>query len=236
MNAVLVKILLTHQAMSAHSQAVICGKDDDGVFSLSRLLERRQHPANLSVNVSNHSIVLSDVSAELFRRSRPGRKSFITNPHLAIIKRMLRHKILRQSNLFGLIHILILLRRRPRVMRGRIGDIHEEWFVLLIVPQEMDSSIAEQLAGMFSFLVVYRFLAISSCRVKVTDRNLVVVAHPPEEDISAGCERPGERLFPVMPLACPEGNVASLAQSLRQHSVFRRYRATLVHQVEQVLT
>jgi hypothetical protein len=235
-HAVLVEALLSHQAMLSHGQAIVSGKDNDRIFSVPRLLECFQHPTNLRINMRNHSIIIRYMPAHLFRRPRPSRQFFIANSHLTIIKRMLRHKILRQRELRRVIHIVIFLRRRPRVMRCRIRDIRKERLVLFVALQKLYRRITEQFTRMFSFPAVSCFLGVLPGSVEVIYRYLIMVTHPSEEYVCAPRERPGERCFPVMPLACPESNITGLPQHLRQHALFRRNRTALVHQIKQVLS
>ncbi|MBA7709537.1 hypothetical protein ES703_118456 [subsurface metagenome] len=220
-HAVLVEVLLTQQAVTAHGQAVVPGQNDNRVLRLSRFLQRTKHPSDLSVHVRNYGVVVGDVSADFLRRSRPRRQLFVADSHLAVIKRMLRQEILRQNNLIRIVHLPVLLRRLPRVMRCRVGDVHKEGLVVLVVAQKPDGRIAEQLAGMLITLVSLVSRIIPG-GVEIVYRNVPMIAHTAEKDFAPGRKTSGECFFVLVPLARVKGRVSGLPQDLRQgHILFR---------------
>jgi len=143
MDAVLIEVLLSHKAVAADSEAVVGGKDNNCVVGLARFLQRVEHPADLGVSVGNHGIVIGGVPANFGRRPGPGCELLVADSHFAVIEGMLGHKTFGQVQLFGVVHIAIFLRCGPRVVRGGIGNVHEEGLVVFIIMQEFDGSVAE---------------------------------------------------------------------------------------------
>ena len=66
-NAVVVQILLPHQAMPTHCQAVVSREDDDGVLRLPGFVQRLQDPPNLGIQMGNHRVVVRGVPEDRFR-------------------------------------------------------------------------------------------------------------------------------------------------------------------------
>ena len=71
LHAVFVQVLLAHQAVAAHCQAVIGRKNDDRVRGLARFFERLQDAADLLVEVGDHAVVISQMLADVRLGARP---------------------------------------------------------------------------------------------------------------------------------------------------------------------
>src|SRR5262245_28029399 len=219
MHAVFIHILLPHEAVPPDRQAIVGGKDDHSISSLSAFLERRQHAANLSVEMGDHGIVVRNVLPYYFRRSRPGRQLLVANIHFTVVKGMLGHEILRQDHLLVPVQVSELAWRHPRIVRSRIRQVYEKGLRAFMSPQKLDSRVAEKLARKIRGVVLLLFWVLAQ-RIEIAHRHFKMVAHSSEKNVAPRRKTPRVDFRRVVPLPGSESRISGLAHDFRERRSF----------------
>ena len=212
-HAVLVEALLAQQPVAAQRQAVVGRVDDDRVVRVPRLLQRREDPPDLLVEVGDETVVLAELVADDL--AGPGvRREVLVADVLghAVVERVLGQEVLRERRAIPVVHLPERLRRVSRVVRRGERDVAEERSIAGSRLEEVHRGVGELLAGELLRDPTVDDLAVAH----VGDRDLGVVGHAAEKDGFATGKGPDERRLAVVPLAGRECHVTGLAQQLRQ--------------------
>ncbi len=122
----LVKILLPHQAVTPHRQALVGGEDHDRLSFEIQGSQLFEQSAEVMVEGRNGGIVVVQMFANLMFRARPGGQAFVAHREFAVVERMERQIVLRQRNRVGLILRLVRGRSDARIVRVAERQVHEE--------------------------------------------------------------------------------------------------------------
>ncbi len=222
-HAVLVEVLLAQQPVLPHRQPVVGRVDDDRAPRVPARRQRRQHPADLRVQVADQRVVVGDVAADHRGGPRPGRQPLVADPQVAVVEGVLRQEVLRQRDRPRIAARRPVRRRRPRVVRRGEGQVEEERIVPPIPLQEPDRRVGEDLRGE-PLPLGARLVRVDPRRIELVDRHAPVVAHPAEKDPRPVVESGGEAPLVVVPLPRREGAVPRPPQGRRQRGQRRVQR------------
>ena len=73
----LIHVLLSHQSLLAHSQAMICRHNNVGVIRLPRFVQRIEHAPHLPVHVRDVRVIFLAVDPHNFRCARKRGQVFV---------------------------------------------------------------------------------------------------------------------------------------------------------------
>src|SRR4029078_4910795 len=119
------QVLLAQQAVLPKRETMIGGVDDNRFVEQSILPKRFDDIADGSIEMTYHSVIVSDVLPDRLRCPRERFQKFVAHSHFAIVERVDRQIIPRQFDLLG--WYAPLRRRRAWIVRRGIGDIQTEW-------------------------------------------------------------------------------------------------------------
>ena len=211
--AVLVQVLLAHQAVLAHGEAVVGGVDHDGVFRPPGLGEGVEHPPDPRVQVGDHAVVVGHVPAHHLRRAGPRGQQLVAVAQLAVVEGVLRQVAGGQGQLLRRVERRVFRRRGARIVGRGEGQVEEEGARAVVGAQELDGRTAEELGGV-AVAQVAGGGAVLPAGIEVEEGHPVVVAHPADEDAVPAGEAALEAPGVVVPLAHVVGVVAGPAELL----------------------
>ena len=130
-HAVVVEVLLAHEPVLAHAQAVIRGIDDDGVVAQSARVQRLEDAADIVIHVRDHAVVIGDVAPDFVFSARVAGEQLVADVANADIEGVFGQEVWRQCDFVGIVHGVEWRRRRSRIMRRGEGDVGEERLVVM---------------------------------------------------------------------------------------------------------
>ena len=192
------------------------------------LLQRREDPPDLLVQVRDQAVVLGQLVANHRLGPRPGGQVLVAAAsHHAVVERQLRQEVRRQRRQVAVVRLAVARRRLPRIVRRGEGDVGEERLLAVVLLQELDGRVGEQLAGEFLARAFGGQLAVGA---QIAHRDFGVVRHAAEHDGFAALERAQPGRLAVVPFAGGERDVAVLAEQFRQQlRALERRRSTWNH-------
>ena len=152
--------------MTSDGQSMLGRVDDQRVVSVAGLFERGEYPADLFVHVGDQTVILRQLIANDFLRSRPSRQIFVTQHQTSIIEWMLRHEVRGKRRSLVVVVLTVFPWRLTWVVRRGEGDVGKERSRAVVRRQELDDGIGEQLGGE---LLAGAALRLGSRALTITD-------------------------------------------------------------------